>query len=118
MRRGLSLGFSALGFRLGTLLAAAAAQAVPSLPETVVVETRVTAPAAGASPSVTRIDGAELAESGRSDLAGALAGTPGVLGLAQSGEGSQTSLFTRGTSSTQTALLLDGRRLSPGFSGT
>lgn len=118
MRRGLSLGFSAWGFRLGALLAATAASGVPSLPETVVVETRVTAPAASASPSVTRLDGADLAESGRSDLAGALAGTPGVLGLTQAGEGSQTSIFTRGTTSTQTALLLDGRRLSPGFSGS
>lgn len=100
------------------LLAAAAARGVPSLPETVVVESRVTAPAATSSPSVTRLDGADLAESGRTDLAGALAGTPGVLGLAQAGEGSQTSIFTRGTNSSQTALLLDGRRLSPGFSGS
>lgn len=99
-------------------LAAAAACAVPSLPETVVVETRVTAPAATSSPSVTRLDGADLAESGRLDLAGALQGTPGILGLTQAGEGSQTSIFTRGTNSSQTALLLDGRRLSPGFSGS
>lgn len=103
---------------LAFVLAAAAGAAVPSLPETVVVETRVTAPAASASPSVTRIDGADLAESGRLDLSAALAGTPGMLGLTQAGEGSQTSVFTRGTNSSQTALLLDGRRLSPGFSGS
>lgn len=106
---------------LHLLLAAACssrAAAAPSLPETVVVETRISAPAATSSPSVTRIDGADLAESGRLDLAAALAGTPGILGLTQAGEGSQTSIFTRGTNSSQTALLLDGRRLSPGFSGS
>lgn len=117
MRHGHSLGFSALGFRLGAFLSAAAC-AVPSLPETVVVETRITAPAATSSPSVTRIDGLDLSESGRTDLASALMGTPGILGLTQAGEGSQTSIFTRGTNSSQTALLLDGRRLSPGFSGS
>ena len=96
----------------------AAAQALAALPETVVVEARLPRPAADASPSVTRLDGEDLAEQGRRDLAAALGDLPGVVALAQSGEGSQTSLLVRGTGSNHTALLLDGRRLSPGFSGS
>ncbi len=96
----------------------AAAQALAALPETVVVEARLPRPASSASPSVTRLDGEDLAEQGRRDLAAALGDLPGIVALSQAGEGSQTSLFTRGTSSNHTALLLDGRRLSPGFSGS
>ena len=97
------------------LLAAGAAAA---LPETVVVEDRLPRPAAEAAPSVSRIDGADLEEQGRADLASALGDLPGVVALAQSGEGSQTSLLLRGTNSSHAALLLDGRRLTPGFSGS
>ena len=104
--------------RLSFVMLTAAAQALPSLPETVVVETRIVAPAGTSSPSVTKIDGEWLTEAGRVDVAGALEGVPGLLALTQAGEGSQTSLFTRGTNSSQTELLLDGRRLSPGFSGS
>ena len=104
--------------RLSLVMLVAAAQALPSLPETVVVETRIVAPAGSSSPSVTKIDGEWLAEAGRLDLAGALEGVPGLLALTQAGEGSQTSLFTRGTNSSQTEILLEGRRLSPGFSGS
>jgi len=104
--------------RLSLVMLAAAAQALPSLPETVVIETRIVAPAGSSSPSVTKIDGAWLTEAGRLDVASALEGVPGVLALTQAGEGSQTSLFTRGTNSSQTEILLDGRRLSPGFSGS
>lgn len=100
---------------LSLLLAAAASAA---LPETVVVEARLPRPAETASPSVSRISGDDLAEEGRRDLAAALGDLPGMVALSQAGEGSQTSLFTRGTSSNHTALLLDGRRLSPGFSGS
>ena len=101
---------------LASVLLAAATMA--ALPETVVVEDRLPRPGAERAPSVSRIDGAELEEQGRADLASALGELPGVVALPQSGEGSQTSLFLRGTNSTHTALLLDGRRLTPGFSGS
>jgi vitamin B12 transporter len=104
--------------RVPLALLLAAAPAFAALPETVVVEARLPRPAATASPSVTRLDGEDLAEQGRRDLAAALGDVPGVVALSQSGEGSQTSLLTRGTASNHTALLLDGRRLSPGFSGS
>ena len=102
--------------RLPLLLLAAAAGA--ALPETVVVEDRLPRPASDRAPSVSRVDGADLDEQGRADLASALGDLPGVVALPQSGEGSQTSLFLRGTNSSHTALLLDGRRLTPGFSGS
>lgn len=104
--------------RVPAALLLAAAQALAALPETVVVEARLPRPASAASPSVSRLDGEDLAEQGRRDLAAALGDLPGMVTLSQAGEGSQTSLFTRGTSSNHTALLLDGRRLSPGFSGS
>ncbi len=100
---------------LALLLAAASLSA---LPETVVVEDRLPRPTSERGPSVSRIEGADLEEQGRADFASALGDLPGVVALPQSGEGSQTSLLVRGTNSTHTALLLDGRRLTPGFSGS
>jgi vitamin B12 transporter len=94
------------------------AQAAVRLPETVVVETRRPAPVVEASPSVTRLDVAQADEAGYRSLTSLLATTPGVVATEQGGEGSQSSLFLRGTNSAHTAVLLDGRRLPTGFSGT
>jgi vitamin B12 transporter len=94
------------------------AQAPTRLPETVVIETRQAAPLADASPSVSRLDVTAATESGQTTLAGLLGGAPGVYATEQSGEGSVGSLFLRGTNSTQTAVLLDGRRLPQGFSNS
>lgn len=94
------------------------AQAPTRLPDTVVIETRQAAPLADASPSVSRLDVTAATESGQTTLAGLLGGAPGVYASEQSGEGSVGSLFLRGTNSTQTAVLLDGRRLPQGFSNS
>ena len=94
------------------------AQAPTRLPETVVIETRQAAPLADASPSVSRLDVTAATESGLTTLTGLLGGAPGVYASEQSGEGSVGSLFLRGTNSTQTAVLLDGRRLPQGFSNS
>jgi vitamin B12 transporter len=99
-----------------SLLAVALAQTPAELPETVVIETRQRAPLAEASPSVSRLDVAQATEAGTTTLAGLLGSAPGVFSTEQSGEGSQASLFLRGTNSSQTAVLLDGRRLPQGFS--
>lgn len=99
-------------------LALIIAQAPARLPETVVVETRQAAELSEASPSVSRIDGAGAVEAGYTTLGGLLSSAPGVYATEQSGEGSQASLFIRGLNSTHTAILLDGRRLPQGFSGT
>ena len=100
------------------LAALVLAQAPTRLPDTVVVETRHPSPLEEASPAVSRIAVVEATDSGLTTLAGALTTTPGVYATEQSGEGSQASLFIRGTNSAQSALLLDGRRLPPGFSGS
>jgi vitamin B12 transporter len=94
------------------------AQAPTRLPETVVIETRQAAPLADASPSVSRLDVAAATEAGQTTLTGLLGAAPGVYATEQSGEGSVGSLFLRGTNSTQTAVLLDGRRLPQGFSNS
>ncbi len=101
-----------------SLLALILAQAPTRLPETVVVETRQAAPLADASPSVSRVDVAAASEAGVTTLTGLLGSVPGVYATEQSGEGSVGSLFLRGTNSSQTAVLLDGRRLPQGFSNS
>ena len=101
-----------------TIAALILAQAPTRLPETVVIETRQAAPLADASPSVSRLDVTAASESGQTTLTGLLGGAPGVFASEQSGEGSVGSLFLRGTNSTQTAVLLDGRRLPQGFSNS
>ena len=94
------------------------AQAPTRLPETVVIETRQSSSLADASPSVSRLDVTAATESGLTSLTSLLGGAPGVTATEQSGEGSVGSLFLRGTNSTQTAVLLDGRRLPQGFSNS
>lgn len=94
------------------------AQAAIRLPDTVVVETRQPAPVAEASPSVSKLEAAQADEAGYRSLTSLLATTPGVFATEQGGEGTQSSLFIRGTNSAHTALLLDGRRLPAGFSGS
>lgn len=94
------------------------AQAPTRLPETIVIESRQAAPLGEASPSVSRVNVTEATEAGLTTLAEALATTPGLYATEQTGEGSQASLFIRGTNSSQSAVLLDGRRLPPGFSGS
>lgn len=101
-----------------TLAALLLAQTPTRLPETVVIETRQTTPLAESSPSVSRIDVATANDAGLTTLTGLLTGVPGVYATEQSGEGSQASLFLRGTNSSQTAVLLDGRRLPQGFSNS
>ena len=101
-----------------SILAIFLAQAPTRLPETVVIETRQAAPLADASPSVSRLDVTAATESGLTSLTGLLGGAPGVYATEQSGEGSVGSLFLRGTNSSQTAVLLDGRRLPQGFSNS
>ena len=101
-----------------TIPALVLAQAAIQLPETIVVETRQTTPAAAASPSVTKLDAGQATEEGYRSVTKLLGSSPGVFASEQSGEGSQSSLFIRGTNSAHTAVLLDGRRLPAGFSGT
>ena len=103
---------------LVTVAAFLLAQTPTRLPDTVVIETRQAKPLAEASPSVSRLDVAAATDAGQTTLTSLLGGAPGVFAAEQSGEGSVGSLFLRGTNSTQTAVLLDGRRLPQGFSNS
>ena len=92
-------------------------QEVVELPETIVVETRRPTLLSEASPSVTKFSPQNSSLSQFGTLSNVLSATPGVYASEQSGIGSSTSVFFRGTNSAHTAFLLDGRRLSEGFSG-
>jgi vitamin B12 transporter len=92
-------------------------QEVVELPETIVVETRRSTLLSEASPSVTKFNPQDSSLSQFGTLSNILSATPGVYASEQSGIGSSTSVFFRGTNSAHTAFLLDGRRLSEGFSG-
>jgi vitamin B12 transporter len=101
-----------------TFAALLLAQVPTRLPETVVVETRQAKPLSETSASVSRLDVAAATDAGQTTLTSLLGGAPGVFATEQSGEGSVGALFLRGTNSTQTAVLLDGRRLPQGFSNS
>jgi outer membrane cobalamin receptor len=92
-------------------------QEVVELPETIVIENRRPSLLGEASPSVSKINPQESSLSNYGTLSSILSATPGVYASEQAGIGSSTSVFFRGTNSTHTAFLLDGRRLSEGFSG-
>lgn len=92
-------------------------QEVVELPETIVVETRRPSLLSEASPSVSKFTPQDSALPPFGTLSNILSATPGVYASEQAGIGSSTSVFFRGTNSAHTAFLLDGRRLSEGFSG-
>lgn len=92
-------------------------QEIVELPETIIVETRRPTSINEASASVSKIHPQESLLSNEGTLSSILGATPGVYASEQAGIGSSTSVFFRGTNSAHTAFLLDGRRLSEGFSG-
>ncbi len=100
-----------------SVLACFLAQVTTQLPDTVVVETRQPVPVVDSSPSVSRLQASDATDSGLLSLAQTLNTLPGVYAPEQQGDGSVASLFIRGTNSDQSQVLLDGRRLQPGFSG-
>jgi vitamin B12 transporter len=101
-----------------TILGVILAQATAQLPDTIVIESRQTTPIVESSPSVTKVSVNDATDAGYNTLSSIIATTPGVFATEQSGEGSQASLFFRGTNSSQSVVLLDGRRLPEGFSGS
>jgi vitamin B12 transporter len=101
-----------------SILALFVAQITTQLPDTVVVETRQPVAVADTSPSVSRVQASDATEAGLISIAQAVNSLPGVFAPEQQGEGTVASLFIRGTNSDQSEVLLDGRRLQPGFSGT
>jgi vitamin B12 transporter len=90
---------------------------VPTLDPLVTIYTRTPLPLEAISPSVSYISRKTMEDRQWETLNQVLLEQPGVY-VSQSGQfGALTSIFTRGTDSTMTAILVDGRRLNPGFSG-
>jgi vitamin B12 transporter len=103
----------------GLLAARAGAQTLPPVQENVVVSASLAPEKAPAvSASVTVITRAQIEKSGRVSVLELLRDVPGVDVVQAGGPGKQTSVFLRGTNSTQTLVLVDGVRVnSPFFSG-
>lgn len=103
-------------FVIVTIIAAAslpaAAQTAPQpalqLPETVVTATRVPTLIERIPAGVTVLTGKQLAQSGATTLAGALALVPGLTVAPSGGPGGSTSVFIRGTNSDHVLVLRNG----------
>ncbi len=94
------------------------AQQLPSFHDQVVVTaTGDEQPVDGIAAACTVISAAEMRLLGITSVADALRWVPGVVVLRSGGEGGVTSLFTRGTASTQTLVMWDGVRLNSPFFG-
>jgi vitamin B12 transporter len=86
-------------------------QQAPSLQPLVVTATRTTQPVEDTLAPVTVITRADIDRLQPETLLDLLAGQPGVSLANSGGVGQQTSLFLRGTNSTQTLVLIDGIRV-------
>jgi vitamin B12 transporter len=93
-------------------------QQLPAFADTVVITaTGEEQPAASAAAASTVIDRDEIDASDEDTIADLLRRVTGATVLRSGGEGGVTSLFVRGTSSSQTLVLLDGVRLNSPFFG-
>ncbi|HEX4439303.1 MAG TPA: TonB-dependent receptor [Thermoanaerobaculia bacterium] len=116
LRGGLPVG---LAVALVLLPGALAAQQVPPAEESVVVTaTSVPEQEKEVGSAVTVITREQIEKSETPVVADLLRQVPGLDVVTLGSPGSQTSLFTRGTNSTQTLVLVDGARMnSPFFAG-
>lgn len=87
------------------------------LPDYVVTASRTPQSIDQLSPSVSLISTQLLERSQWHSLSDVLLQMPGVFIVSNGGMGSVSSLFTRGSESNHTSILLNGRRLPSGFSG-
>jgi vitamin B12 transporter len=91
----------------------------PYAADVVVAAEAAPEPAASLGVAATVIDAAEIARTKATTLVDLLRAVPGLDVVQSGGPGGVTSLFLRGTSSTQTLVLVDGVPLnSPYFGGT
>lgn len=100
-------------------VAVADEKAPVNIGKTVVVAARREQSLSDVSPSVSVISGDEIRTMQFNTLGEVLATQPGV--FVSGGDlslGQHESVFTRGTNSNMTSVLLDGRRLSPGLDGS
>lgn len=87
------------------------------LPETVVTATRVQQPITDVVADVTIIDRGRLQQSGMQSLVDVLANVPGVKITANGSYRSNSGVFLRGASTSQTVLLINGVRVGSATSG-
>lgn len=93
---------------LGAALPAAAQEAADEIEELVITATRVATPRARVASSMTVISAADIARRQALDLADVLDPVPGLRLVQLGGRGHQTSIFSRGTNSNHTLVLVDG----------
>lgn len=106
-----SLGVVAAG--LGFLSGAEAADTPPaSLPPVVISATRLPTPADEIASSVTVITAEDMARKQQRTVSDALRAVPGLNLVQVGGPGGTTSVFTRGTNSNHTKVILDGVNVS------
>jgi vitamin B12 transporter len=112
-----------LKFRLSPLAASIAAilstpvLAQDDMEETIVTATRTPVPVDAIGSPVIVISRSEIERSLASDVSELLQQYAGLEIARTGGPGQQTSLFTRGTDSNHTVVLLDGVRINPGSIG-
>lgn len=102
---------------LTTSLVAAPAHAQDELQETVVTATRTPVPIADLGAPVIVITRSDIERSLASDVSELLHGQAGLEISRNGGPGQTTTLFTRGTDSNHTVVLVDGVRINPGTIG-
>jgi len=82
------------------------------LPETVVTATRLSTPRAEVASSVTVITRADIEAKQQRTVVDVLAAVPGLQVVQSGGLGKQTSVFSRGSNSNHTLILIDGIEMS------
>lgn len=113
----ISLPFSRRALCCAAILVSAAASAQDDLEQTIVTATRTPVPldAVGAPVIVIRRD--DIERSLATDVSELLQQHAGLEIARNGGPGQTTSLFTRGTESNHTVVLIDGVRINPGTIG-
>jgi vitamin B12 transporter len=124
MERSVNMRQLALPIAIGLTATSVVAQTTPSvatetnrLPEVVITATRTAESPAATASSVTVITREQIEARQVHSLADALRGVPGMAVVTLGTPGQQTSVFTRGTESNHTLLIVDGRRVTSPING-
>jgi vitamin B12 transporter len=108
---------SPLAIAVAAALIPSAALAQDDLEETIVTATRTPVPIDSVGAPVIVITRGDIERSLASDVSGLLQQYAGLEIARNGGSGQTTSLFTRGTESNHTVVLIDGVRINPGTIG-
>lgn len=124
MERSVNMRQLALPIAIGLTVTSAVAQTTTSantetnrLPEVVVTATRTQESPTATASSVTVITRQQIEARQIHSLGDALQGVPGMAVVTTGTPGQQTSVFSRGTESNHTLLIVDGRRITSPING-